>query len=273
MTKISWSNSSRQQSDWSMKCYTTTGTHPSFILLIPASSITSSNSLMNTPPKSSMTGTSTKEMPRSYQYETPNVPHHSVSSSSARYSPSHHYVGQYITPESFADTIAQWDHLASAVALLQKDPVFFAEFIFLDYLCRDLWKIRQNLLDQEYIAWQRLVQFFQWRSTKQLYDWMLNQRYNQQQVIPRSDHTPPDSLSSPSTCSSQSRPLPIPPWVSRTPSIHIWMLPMVTEARRHQWRWEFLEEEFPEEPLEGTQENSIIIKWTSFENWFDESIA
>ena len=85
-----------------------------------------------------MTGTSTKEMPQSYQYKTPNVPHYSASSSSACYSPSHHFVGHYITPESFADAIAQQDHLASAVALLQGDPVSFAEFVFLDYLCCDL---------------------------------------------------------------------------------------------------------------------------------------
>ena len=130
----------------------TIGKHLLSILLILASSITSSNFQTNTPPKSSTTSTSTKEMPRSYQYETPNVPHHSVSSSSARYSPSHHYTGWYITPESFADAIAQQDHLASAVALLQGDPVSFAEFVFLDYLCCNLQKIRQNLLDQEHIA-------------------------------------------------------------------------------------------------------------------------
>ena len=98
-------------------------------------------------------------MPRSYQYETPNIPHHSASSSSAQYSPSHHFVGHYITPEGFADAIAQRDHLASAVALLQGDPVSFAEFVFLNYLCRDLRKIRQNLLDQEHIAQQRLIRF------------------------------------------------------------------------------------------------------------------
>ena len=99
-----------------------------------------------------MTDTSTRKMPRSYQYKTPNVPHHSASSSSARYLPSHHFVRHYITPESFTDAIAQQDHLASAVALLQGDPVSFAEFVFLDYLCHDLRKIRQNLLDQEHIA-------------------------------------------------------------------------------------------------------------------------
>ena len=60
MIKISWSNDLRQQSDWSMKCYMTTGKHPLSILLIPAFLITSSNSSMNTPPKYSMTGTSTK---------------------------------------------------------------------------------------------------------------------------------------------------------------------------------------------------------------------
>ena len=209
----------------------TTGKPPSSILLTPASLTTSSNFQMSTPLKFSMTDTSSRKMPRSYQYETPNVPHHSASSSSARYSPSHHFVGHYITPESFADAIAQRDHLASAVALLQGDPVSFAEFVFLDYLCRDLRRIRQNLLDQEHIARQRLIQFFQQRSTEQLYDWMLNRRYAHRQVIPGSDHTPPDSTTSSSTRSSQSRPLPIPTCLSRTPPIHIRTLPTVTEAR------------------------------------------
>ena len=91
-------------------------------------------------------------MPRSYQYETPNIPHYSATSSSPCYSPSHHFAGHYITPESFADAVSQRDHLAQAVALLQGDPVSFAEFVFLDYLCCDLRKIRQNLLDQEHVA-------------------------------------------------------------------------------------------------------------------------
>ena len=135
-----------------MKCCMTTGKLHSPILLIPASSTTSSNFLMNTPQKSSMTGTSSREMPRSYQYETPNVPHYSATSSSPRYSPSHHFAGHYITPESFADAMSQRDHLAQAVALLEGDPVSFAKFVFLDYLCHDLRKIRQNLLDQEHVA-------------------------------------------------------------------------------------------------------------------------
>ena len=96
-------------------------------------------------------------MPRSYQYETPNVPHYSVTSSSPRYLPSHYFAGHYITPESFADAVSQRDHLAQAVALLEGDPVSFAEFVFLDYLCHDLRKIRQNLLDQEHVARQRLI--------------------------------------------------------------------------------------------------------------------
>ena len=95
---------------------------------------------------------------------------------------------------------------------------------------------------------------------------MLNRKYACRQVIPGSDHTPPDSSSSSSHHSSQSRPLPIPPRLSRTPPLRIRTSPTVTEARRHQWRREFLEEEFPEEPLEGTRKNPIIIKWTSFEN-------
>ena len=136
----------------------TTGKPPLFILLVPASSTTSSNFQTNTPLKFSTTGTSSrKKMPRSYQYKTPNVPHHSAFSSSAHYSPSHHFAGHYITPDSFADAVSQRDHLASAVALLQGDPVSFAEFVFLDYLCHDLRKIRQNLLDQEHLARQRLI--------------------------------------------------------------------------------------------------------------------
>ena len=67
---------------------------------------------------------------------------------------SHHFAGHYITPKSFADAVSQQDHLAQAVTLLQGDPVFFAEFVFLDYLCRDLRKIKQDLLDQEHVARQ-----------------------------------------------------------------------------------------------------------------------
>ena len=178
--------------------------------------------------------------------------------------PSHHFTGHYITPESFADAVSQQDHLAQAVALLKGDPVSFAEFVFLDYLCHDLRKIRQYLLNQEHVARQRLIQFFQRRSTEQLYNWMLNRRYARQQVVPGSDHTPPDSSSSSSRQSSQSRPLPIPLQVSRPPPIRIRTSPTVTEARRHQWRREFLEEEFPEDLLEGTRENPIIVETTDF---------
>ena len=156
--------------------------------------------------------------------------------------------------------IERHDHLASAVALLQGDPISFTEFVFLDYLCHDLWKIRQNLLNQEHIARQWLIQFFQRPSTNQIYDWMLNQWYAHPQVVPGSDHTPPDAFSN----SSQSWPLPIPPQTSCTPPIRIWTSPTVTKAQWCQWRQEFLEEEFPEEPLEGTRENPIIVEWTSF---------
>ena len=164
-------------------------------------------------------------MPRSYQYKTLNVPHCSVSSSPVRYSPSHHYAGQYISPKSFAEAIKRWDNLASVVALLQGNPVSFAEFVFLDYLCWDLQKIWQNLPNQEAIARQQLIQFFQWRSTNQVYDWMLNQWDAHQRVIPGSDHTPPDSSSN-----SSQRPLPIPPQLSHTPPIHIQTSPIVTES-------------------------------------------
>ena len=98
---------------------------------------------------------------------------------------------------------------------------------------------------------------------------MLNRQYAHPQVVPGSDHTPLDSSSN----SSQLWPLPILPRTSCTPPIHIQTSPTATEARQLQWRQEFLEEEFPEEPLEGTWENPIIIKWTSFENWFNESIG
>ena len=70
-------------------------------------------------------------MPHSYQYETPNVPHYSPRSSPARYSPSYHFSGRYITPEKFAEAIIQRDQLASAVALSEGDPVAFAKFVFI----------------------------------------------------------------------------------------------------------------------------------------------
>ena len=113
---------------------------------------------------------------------------------------------------------------------MEGDPVSFAEFVFLDYLCRDLRKIRQSLQEQEHVAREQLMQFFQRRSTGQLYDWMLNRRYARQQVVPGSDHTPPDSSSSSSRHSSPSRPLPIPPRLSRPPPICICTSPTVTEA-------------------------------------------
>ena len=187
-------------------------------------------------------------MPRSYQYKTPIIPHYPARSSSPRYSPSCHF----ITPERFANATHQRDHLSQAITLLQGDPVSFAEFVFIDYLCRDLQKKRQDLIDQEQITQQRLLQFFEHESTDQLFDWMLEQKYTCQQVIPRSDHTPPDTSSSSSRRSSQSRPLPKLPRFSRTPPIRIRTSPTITEAHRRQWRREFLEEEFPEDPLEGT---------------------
>ena len=77
-------------------------------------------------------------MPRSYQYETSIIPHYPSHPSTPRYSPSCHYSGRYITPERFANATHQQDHLAQAVALLKGDPVSFAEFVFIDYLCHDL---------------------------------------------------------------------------------------------------------------------------------------
>ena len=203
-------------------------------------------------------------MPCSYQYETPIIPHYPSHPSTPRYSPSCHYSGQYITPERFANATHQRDHLSQAVALLKGDPVSFAEFVFIDYLCRDLQKLRQNLIDQEQVARQRLLRFFERESTDELFDWMLEQKYARQQVTPGSDHTPPDTSSSSSRQSSQSRPLPKLPRFSRTPPIRIRTSPTITEARRHQWRREFLEAEFPEDPLEGTQENPIIVEATDF---------
>ena len=93
---------------------------------------------------------------------------------------------------------------------------------------------------------------------------MLEQKYACQQVVPGSDHTPPDSSSSSTRQSSQSQPLPKLPRYPRTPPIPIHTSPTITEARRRQWRREFLEEEFPEDPLEGTQENPIIVETTDF---------
>ena len=93
---------------------------------------------------------------------------------------------------------------------------------------------------------------------------MLEQKYARQQVTPESDHTPPDTSSSSSQQSSSIRPLPKLPRFSRTPPICIHTSPTITEAHRRQWRREFLESEFPEDPLEGTRENPIIVEATDF---------
>ena len=148
--------------------------------------------------------------------------------------------------------------------MLKGDPVSFAEFVFINYLCCDLRKLQQNLIDQEQVAQQRLLRFFERESTDKLFDWMLEQKYARQQVTPGSDHTPPDTSSSSSRQSSQSRTLPKLPRFSRTPPIRIRTSPTITEARRRQWRREFLEAEFPEDPLEGTRENPIIVETTDF---------
>ena len=212
-------------------------------------------------------------MPRSYQYETPIVPHYPSHPSTPRYSPSRHFTRRYITPERFANATHQRDHLSQAVALLKGDPVSFAEFVFIDYLCRDIRKMRQNLIDQEQVARQWLLRFFERESTDELFDWMLEQKYARQQVVPGSDHTPPDTSSSSSRQSSQPRPLPKLPRFSHTPPIHIRTSPTITEARRRQWRREFLKEEFPEDLLEGTQENLIIVETTDFGVWIEDSTA
>ena len=139
----------------------TTGKPCSSILHIPVSSTTSFSFLTSTPLKSSTTITYSRENAPLLPIRDPIVPHYPSRPSSPCYSPSRHFTGRYITPERFANTTHQQDHLAQAVALLKGDPVSFAEFIFIDYLCRDLWKMRQNLIDQEQVARQRLLQFFE----------------------------------------------------------------------------------------------------------------
>ena len=171
-------------------------------------------------------------MPWSYQYKTPNVPHWSISSFSTRYSPSHHFSGWYVDINTFAESINWHDDLSTVVTMLEEDPVSFAKFVFLDYLCHNLKRIQQDLGNQQNIAWHRLTHFFQWQSTIQVYDWIFNRHYRHWWVIPGSDHTPPDS----STNSSQSRALPIPPQQTSMPPIWIWTSPTVTKAQQWQWR-------------------------------------
>ena len=106
------------------------------------------NSPTNAPLKSSTTAVFfNKNMPQSYQYKTPNIPHCSLSSSPARYSPSHHFSGQYISPDSFAEAIKQCDNLALVVSVLEGDPVSFTKFVFLDYVTNSFLLLHvQNML-------------------------------------------------------------------------------------------------------------------------------
>ena len=53
---------------------------------------------------------------------------------------------------NFAKAIEQCDDLTTVVSMLEEDPVSFAEFVFLDYLCHNLKKIQQDLENQQTIA-------------------------------------------------------------------------------------------------------------------------
>ena len=209
-------------------------------------------------------------MPRSYQYKTPNVPHWSISSSPTRYSPSYHFSGWYIDINTFAESINWHDDLATVVIMLEEDPVSFAKFVFLDYLCHNLKRIQQDLENQQNIAQHQLTRFFQWQNYQSSI-WL-----DFQQTL----------LTSTSN-----------PWIWQYPGTRLFHQLITIKSITHSsttnfnasysnlnitncyqsstmtMEKKFLEEEFPEDPLSGTQENPIIIEWSSFEHWFRESIG
>ena len=188
-----------------------------------------------------------------------------------QYSPSYRYPNQIINLELVMDAIFRREDAGAAIMTLNGDPLLFSEFCFLDFLFQQIRRHEQDLEWERQIACYRIQRILARDSSTQLYEWVIRRILQS----PRSSRhsSPYRSNYSPSSFSSQ-RPLPIPPprWRSPTPIIPIRTSPTVTEARRWQWRRDFLWEDFPEDPIEGSRENPIVIDVSDFEDWYGVSI-
>ena len=104
-----------------------------------------------------------------------------------------------------------------------------------------------------------------------MYEWVIHQITCS---LRSSQYSSPYHSDNMSSSYSSPQPLPIPPPLqqSPTPCIPIQTSPTITEVPQWQWRWDFLHEEFPEDPVEGSCENPIVIDVSDFEDWSGVSI-
>ena len=136
--------------------------------------------------------------------------------------------------------------MAITVSMLDGNPVSFAEFSFLNYLFWSIRWLEWDLENEQRIAQNQITQLLARKSADHLYHWVIYCNTRDYLAIPiGSPHTPPDSSEiANSTTTSQSWPLPVPPPLQKTPPIHIWTFPTVTEAKWWQSWKDFLAEEF-----------------------------
>ena len=189
----------------------------------------------------------------------------SRNTSPRQYSPSYRYPDRIIDLELFMDAIFRREDAGAAIMTLNGDPLLFSEFCFLDFIFQQIRRHEQDLEQERRVARYRIQRMLARDSSTQLYEWVIRRILQS----PRSSgHSSPYRSNYSSTSLSSQRPLPVPPprRRSQTPIIPIRTSPTITEARRRQWRRDFLREEFPEDPVEGSREKPIVIDVSDFED-------
>ena len=193
-------------------------------------------------------------------------------SSPSQNSPSYQYPEQTINLELFINATIQREDTAITVTMIGGNPVAFAKYCFINYLCQQVLWHEWDLEQKQWWAQARIQWLLAQQSTTPLYHWIIYRIT----CLHHSQQSTPYHFSGTSTSSSNSsQPLPIPPPLIQrpTPHIPIQTSPTVTEAWHQQWRQDFLHEELPEDSVEGSQENPIVIDITDFEDWFRASIS
>ena len=148
------------------------------------------------------------------------------------------------------------------------DLVLFSKFCFLNYLFQQIWQHEQDF-EWEWCLARYWIQWLLARnSSTQLYEWVIHcitcSPWSSQYSLPY--------VTSSSFPSSWPLPIPPPSQQSPTPHIPIQTSPTITKTCWCQWRRDFLCEEFPEDPVKGSQENPIMIDVSDFKDWSSVSI-